>query len=224
MVRTVLYGGSFDPPHVGHLILASAALEQCGAQKLVFVPAARSPFKVDGPVADGAARFRLISAAIAHEQRLVVDDFEIARGGVSYSWQTVAEFARREGVVPGELGLLIGQDQLNGLHNWSRFDYLNEEVTWLICRRPGSARTAPVQITAAGSTAGQQENVAGGQAAVDTLQPQLGRLLRYQILATPIIEISSSEIRARIVAGNSVRYYVPDAVYDILQAEGLYRQ
>src|SRR5262245_62043378 len=111
-----IYGGSFDPVHLGHLLVAQAAYEELGLEKLVFVPAAQSPFKQDAHPAPGPVRARLLRLALAGKPWCLVDDQEVRRAGVSYTVDTLRDYARR---FPGaQLYYLIGADNVAGLPQW----------------------------------------------------------------------------------------------------------
>jgi nicotinate-nucleotide adenylyltransferase len=135
-----LYGGSFDPVHVGHLLVARAAREELGLDKVVFIPAARSPFKPDANPAPAPQRLRLLRLALAGEAASEVDDLEIKRGGVSYTVDTLRHYA---GQFPGaELCYLIGADQAAQLPQWHEAGELARLAQFLVVPRPGEAPAA----------------------------------------------------------------------------------
>jgi nicotinate-nucleotide adenylyltransferase len=117
-MRTALYGGSFDPIHHGHLILAREALEQLQLDRVVFIPAAQSPFKLDRHPAPAALRVEMVRAAIASEAGLECDDSEIHRAGPSFSIETVESWRAR--APEDELFYFIGQDNVLDLPKWRR--------------------------------------------------------------------------------------------------------
>lgn len=128
-----LYGGSFDPIHHGHLILAREALEQLALDRIIFIPAFISPFKQDSHPAPAPLRLEMVRAAIAGEERFGCSDFEIGRSGPSYSIDTVREFKR---LYPeDEFFYLIGDDNLPTLHAWHQIDILRELVTFVVLSR-----------------------------------------------------------------------------------------
>lgn len=132
-----LYGGSFDPVHLGHLLVARAAIEEVGLDRLVFIPAAQSPFKPGVEPAPGAARLRLLRLALAGEVKCEVDDQEVRRGGVSYTIETVRTWRAR---CPGaRLLWLIGADHVEGLPRWRDAEVLASMVEFLVIPRPGAA-------------------------------------------------------------------------------------
>lgn len=138
-----LYGGSFDPVHLGHLLVARAALEELGLDRLVFVVAAHSPFKPGLPPAPDHLRLRWLRLALAGEPRFAIDDREIRRGGISYSIDTVQEIRRLH---PGaDLYWLIGADHVPTLPQWRQAVELAEQVRFLVIPRPGET---PVSLPA----------------------------------------------------------------------------
>ena len=140
-----LYGGSFDPVHHGHLLLARDAVEQLGLAHLVFIPAAISPHKLTrAPGAPGDQRLQMLQAAIAGEPRFSVDPCELHRAGPSYTIDTI--HALRAGHPPGtNFFYLIGEDNVAALHTWHRIDELRALVRFVVCRRhaPNLPSTTP---------------------------------------------------------------------------------
>ncbi len=130
-----MYGGSFDPLHLGHLLVAEAALEEIGLDRLVFIPAAQSPFKPGTVPAPAQTRLRMLRAALAGKTKFDVDPIEVVRGGVSFSIDTVREYQRRN---PGtDLFWLIGADHVPTLPKWRDADALAEALTFVVIPRPG---------------------------------------------------------------------------------------
>jgi nicotinate-nucleotide adenylyltransferase len=141
-----LFGGSFDPVHLGHLLVYRAALEEVSLDRLFFIPAARSPFKPDAEPAPAAVRLQLLRLALAGQTHCEVDTQELTRSGVSYTIDTVRDYARR---FPGaELFWLIGSDHVSALPKWRDADALAQLVEFVVIPRPGQAETvlpAPFQ-------------------------------------------------------------------------------
>jgi nicotinate-nucleotide adenylyltransferase len=130
-----LFGGSFDPVHLGHLLAARAAREEAGLDRQFFIPAAQSPFKPDARPAPATERLRWLRLALAGETAAEVDDQEIRRGGPSYTIDTVRDYARK---YPGaELFYLIGADQTAQLGLWRESGELARLVQFLVIPRPG---------------------------------------------------------------------------------------
>ncbi len=130
-----IYGGSFDPVHLGHLLVAQAAIEELGLDKLFFVPAAQSPFKPDSHPAPSSARLQLLRLALAGRTNCEIDDQEIRRGGVSYTVDTLRDYAKR---FPGaELFYLIGADNVPKLNEWHEAKELARLAEFVVIPRPG---------------------------------------------------------------------------------------
>lgn len=141
MQRIGLFGGSFDPVHVGHLLAAQAASEELELEKVYFIPAAQSPFKPDRTLAPGEERLKLLRLALAGQTRYGIDGQEIHRGGVSYTIDTVREYARR--FAGAELFYLVGADQVGQLPKWREANDLAGLVEFVIIPRPGQANVNP---------------------------------------------------------------------------------
>jgi nicotinate-nucleotide adenylyltransferase len=190
MKRIGLFGGSFDPIHLGHLLVAGTAREELGLTRLFFIPAAQSPFKPESKPAPGRERLRLLRLALAGEAWCEIDEQEIQRGGVSYTIDTVRDFARR--FPESERFYLIGADNVAQLPRWRDADELARLTSFVAIPRPGETEiTFP--------------------------PPFRGRLLKGFPVA-----ISSSQIRARIKAGQPVDHLVPPAVAEAIRNSRLY--
>jgi nicotinate-nucleotide adenylyltransferase len=180
-----IYGGTFDPIHHAHLILAREALEKLKLEKVIFVPAAVSPFK-GAPVASAEARLTMLRAAIADEPGFVLDDCEMHRAPPSYSVDTVEDIRQREGAA--EFYYLIGDDNVPDLTRWHRFKDLKKLVQFIVLDRTG-----------------------------------LHSKHDYKVVQRKI-DISATEIRNRVASGQSIRYFVPTVVEEIIRQGNLYRE
>lgn len=135
MQRIGIYGGSFDPVHLGHLLVAQAAVEELGLARLFLIPAAQSPFKPDSQPAPAAVRAQMLRLAFAGKMNCEVDEQEIQRGGVSYSVDTLRDYAKR---FPGaELFYLIGADNVAKLLQWREATELARLARFVVVPRPG---------------------------------------------------------------------------------------
>ena len=132
-MRIGIYGGTFNPVHHGHLILARQALEEFKLDRLVFVPAAESPFKIQNHSAPAGDRLAMLRLAIAGEDDFSVDPLEIERGGISYSIDTVKMFRSRD--PEAELFFLVGEDNADRLTEWHRFEELKKLVCFVVLSR-----------------------------------------------------------------------------------------
>lgn len=136
-MRIALYGGTFDPIHHGHLILARDAREQLGLDRVIFIPAARSPFKTGAESTPAEVRLAMVRAALADEPGLSSDDLEITRGGTSYTIDTV--LAARERWPGAELFWFIGHDHVPLLETWHRAAELQALVQFVVFSRNGDS-------------------------------------------------------------------------------------
>ncbi|MBM3848204.1 MAG: nicotinate (nicotinamide) nucleotide adenylyltransferase [Verrucomicrobia bacterium] len=136
-----LYGGSFDPVHLGHLLVAQAAREELALDRIFFIPAAQSPFKPGTVPASAAARVRMLRLALAGDPRAEVDLQELERGGVSYTIDTVRDYCRR--FPEAKLHLLIGADHVPSLPKWREAETLASITQFVVIPRPGQIPFEP---------------------------------------------------------------------------------
>jgi nicotinate-nucleotide adenylyltransferase len=194
-VKLGLFGGTFDPPHIGHLIVAQDVLAAVGLERIVFIPAARPPHKRRTDMAPPALRLAMLRAAIAGDDRFDTDDLELHRTGPSYTVDTLAAYRER---VPGAaLHLIVGADQFAELDTWHDAERVRALATMCVMTRAGDGADAHV------------DRVAPGAAVLD--------------VPVTRIDLSSSEIRRRVQAGEPIRYLVPEAVAAMIRENGLYR-
>lgn len=201
MPRIGIFGGSFDPVHDGHLALARRALEAADLDRLVFVPAADSPFKIGRMHAPAAERLALLRAAVAGEPRFEVSTAETDRGGVSYTIDTV-EALRAAGPPGAEWFFVLGADNLAGLHRWHRARDLVSLCSFVSFGRAGT-RIDPAKL---GFDSETNARLAAGFAG-DFDCP-----------------VSSTLVRSLLAEGKSVRGLVPPAVEEALAASPSYRR
>lgn len=180
-----IYGGTFDPIHHGHLILAREARELFGFERVIFVPAAVSPFR-SAPAASAQVRLSMLRAAIEDEPGFELDDCELRRPPPSYTIDTVEDIRTRKR--DAQIYCLIGEDNLPTLEKWHRFDELRKAVQFVVLDRTG---TPPGHS--------------------------------YPIVHRKI-DISATEIRKRVASGQSIRYFVPQAVEEIIRREKIYEE
>jgi nicotinate-nucleotide adenylyltransferase len=130
-----LFGGSFDPVHLGHLLAAQAATEELGLERLFFIPAAQSPFKPASVPAPASIRLQLLRLALAGKTNCEIDEQEIRRGGISYTVETLRDYARR--FPQAELFYLIGADNAAKLNEWREAGELAKLAEFVAIPRPG---------------------------------------------------------------------------------------
>ena len=192
-MRIGVFGGTFDPPHVGHLLLASDARESLRLDRLIFVPAATQPFKVHAPpVASASDRLEMVRLAVANDPNYGVDDTEIGRKGLSFTVDTLEYLSKKN--LGAEFFLLLGEDTLAGIDGWRSPDRIRELATLAVMRRSGS----------------------GGSPVADMADS-------VRSVSTRRVDVSSTEIRERLRAGKSIKGFVPESVEQFIEARGLYR-
>src|SRR3972149_10855800 len=208
--RLGVVGGTFDPPHVAPLVLAEQAREQLRLARVIFIPAGDPWRKSQHAVTPAVHRLAMIRLAIAHNPAFTVDDSEVRRKGPTYTVDTLRELRAR--LTPAdELYFVIGQDALADLPHWRDPAGIAALALIAVARRPFA-------VLRAGS-----EPVEGPRA--DAEPPALpfdaSRLVRVEM---PLIDVSSTDLRARAGAGRSLRYLVPDAVAAYIREKGLYAE
>ncbi len=203
MTRVLLFGGSFDPIHHGHLIVARFVAEHLGVARVVLIPSAVPPHKPDRQLTAAADRLAACRLAAADEPLFEVSDWELTQPGPNYTLNTVNHF--RAALGPElELCWLLGMDSLLELHTWYRATELVELCTFVTAARPGCEPPDVDRLARHFSPA------------------QAARLVAH-IVASPCIDIASTDIRARVRAGRSIRFLVPEPVRQFIHERGLYR-
>jgi len=198
-----LFGGTFDPIHLGHTTVAGEACKHIGAEQIVFVPAKRSPLKGFLPKAGDADRLKMIALAIADNEKFQLSDYELQRPAPSYTLQTVRHFQTEFG---GETAIhwLLGADSIGDLAYWHRIVELIDQCNLSTMYRAGCE---PPDFSRFESVWGRQR--------VEKLQ--------RNIVPTSLIDISSTEIRRLLAAGRDVTAMLHPAVADYVYSHGLYR-
>ena len=203
-VRLGLFGGTFDPPHVGHLLAANDAYDALHLDRVVFIPAASQPFKQGAVAASPSERLAMLRLFAGDDARFTVDPIEIDRGGLSYTVDTLDAYAAR--YPASERFLLIGEDLAAQIATWHRADRI--------------ATLAQVVVLARGLDADVSSGQGGPVASSGSEKRPAVPLVR---IATRRVDVSSSEIRARVRNGLSLRGFVTEAVADYIRAAALYR-
>ena len=191
--RVGLFGGSFNPPHVGHLVVAEGARDAAALDRVLWMPAATPPHKRDDALP--AAEHRLAMTRLATEDHAAFDvsDLELRRSGVSYTVDTLR--ALQADHPDAEFLLLIGGDSLAQFHTWHEPEEILRRVELLVYPRPGFA--------------------------LSDLDAAVRR--RATVLDRPLLDLSSTAVRGLLRAGRSARYLVPDPALAYAEAHGLYR-
>jgi nicotinate-nucleotide adenylyltransferase len=201
--RIGVFGGTFDPVHMGHLILAEQCREQGRLDEVWFVPSARPPHKLERPLTPFAQRAEMLALAVAGNPLFRIDLSEKDRPGPSYTAETLTEFRQR---LPGaEFFLVIGSDTLVDLPHWREPVRIVEQAALLVVARPNCPVPAPDELRAG-------------------LRLPESVPLRQQLVATPLMDISSRDLRRRAADGRSLRYLVPRAVECYIGEKRLYQR
>lgn len=200
-MRIGIFGGTFDPPHVGHLIVAQDALQALALDRIIFVPAALPPHKTSLSITPAALRLRMLAAAIQGDPRFSVDDVELERAGPSYTVDTLRIYRRRHPAA--ELFLLIGADQFSELSTWREPEEIGRLAQLAVLTRGGESGTAggalPVPVTRIDlSATGIRGRVMAGASIRYLVPAAVAALIREHSLYAPEhakAEIGESNIR-----------------------------
>ena len=193
-MKTCIFGGTFDPPHIGHLLIAQTIIESENFERLIFVPANISPAKKGKIISSSKKRLDMLNMALTSNENFEISDFEISKGDVSYTIDTIVEFANTLNLDKKDLYFLMGSDTLGGFHNWKDPKKIMSLCNIIVAIRPGFI---PSDI------------------------PQW-ILDEVHFANIPQFEISSTNIRARWRNGKTIRYMVPKEVWEYINENGLY--
>ena len=193
-MKTCLFGGTFDPPHFGHLIVAQTIFEAEHFDKIVFVPAHIPPHKKERKISSVALRLEMLKIATKDNPNFEISDIELKRGGISYSLETIHTYKEQTGLDRENLYYLIGSDSLKQFQTWQNPKAILEECQLIVAIRPGFRPSdIPNWI-----------------------------LAKVQFANIPRIEISSTQIRARWVEDKTIRYMVTQPVWTYINKHNLY--
>lgn len=188
-----VFGGTFDPVHLGHLMLAERACDELGLEGVLFVPAKRPPHKQRGvEISPAEDRLAMLQCAVSDNPRFFVSDLELRREGVSFTVTTLQQL--HQTLPDAALTLLIGGDNARDFSSWRQPEAIAQLAQLAVWLRPGFQ--AP---------------------------PELLPGITYRTIPAPLMEISGTEIRRRVRHGRSIRYMAPDQVIDYINTHGLYR-
>ena len=198
--RIGLFGGTFDPPHLGHLILASEAQDQLELTRLLWTLTPEPPHKQDQPITSIEHRLAMVNLAIEDNPSFELSHVELDRPGPHYTLDTVRIVAEQN--PNAEIVPIIGGDSLSDLPTWHRPKELLYACHWVgVMRRPGELANLE---------------------ALERKLPGISSKVHY--VDAPLLEIASREIRSRIAEGRPFRYYLPPSVYEYIKENHLYRQ
>jgi nicotinate-nucleotide adenylyltransferase len=212
-VRIGVFGGSFDPIHLGHLRAAEEAREALALDRVLFVPAANPPHKPTRKLADGALRLEMTRLAVADHPAFVVSTIELERGGVSYSVDTLEEIRRTEG--DASLFFLVGVDAFREIHLWRDVTRLFELAHVVVVRRP----PAPLEVSVDHLPIAAREAFCYDPV-TRSHRHRSGTSLSF--LSITGLDVSATSIRSALRAQRSIRYLVPSAVERFIAERRLY--
>lgn len=213
-MKIAVLGGSFNPIHIGHLILADSVCKTLGYEKILFVPTATPPHKAMSCEVAAADRLEMVRLAVSGDERFEAEPCEIERGGVSYTWDTVCFLEEKyKNVLTGKIGLVFGEDLIADYDKWYRAEELAQKADLILaCRPKDSDLKAEFQNSPSGAfgkhpmTGVNRENFP----------------YPHKIVANPRIEVSSSEIRQKVAEDGSWRYLVSPSVFEYIIERNLY--
>jgi nicotinate-nucleotide adenylyltransferase len=201
-MRVGLLGGSFDPVHYGHLLLAECCREQCGLDRVWFVPAATPPHKMGAALSPAEHRLAMLRLAVAGHEPFEVSTCELDRGGTSYTVDTLRHL--RQAHPDDELFLLLGADMLADLPNWREAGEVCRLALPVAVGRPGAAL---IDLSCLAPIAPPE---------------RIEEIGRHQVEMPPI-GTSSTDLRRRVAAGQGIRFQTPRAVEEYIRTHGLYQ-
>ena len=197
--RIGILGGTFDPPHIGHLWLATLAADGLALDRVLFMPAAQPPHKRGRRMSSPTDRMLLTRLAIAGNDAFELCPIEMERPGPSFTIDSIAELQRMHG--QARLFLIMAADSLAQIDTWREPDRLLSMVDWVVGPRSGAE--LPTR---------------------EALRDRFGTAARrIHLLAGPSLDVSASDIRRRVAAGRAIRYLVPVAVEELIAERKLYR-
>lgn len=195
-----IFGGTFDPVHIGHLIVADQAASDLRLDRVVFLPAGRPWFKSNRLITDGKDRLQMLKLAVRGNSRFDVSEIELNRSGPTYSVESIPLLKQQyDGA---EIYFLLGKDALADIHKWQQPDKIIQMCHVVGLSRPG------------------YESIDWDT--IDRIIP--GASQKIRLLQVPLIGVSSSDIRTMVAGGKSIRFLIPDDVLDYIERNALYRQ
>lgn len=193
-MKTCIFGGTFDPPHIGHLLIAQTVFESENFERLIFVPANISPAKKNGDSSPPEERSKMLEMSLTNNPNFEISDLEIKREGISYTIDTIKEVADKLKLDKKDLFFLMGSDTLKSFHNWKNPEEIIKICNIIVAIRPGFT---PSDIP---------------QWVLDNVR----------FANIPRFEVSSTNIRRRWREGKTIRYMVPKEVWEYINEKELY--
>lgn len=213
--RIAIFGGTFNPIHLGHLRVAEEVRETLGLDKVVFVPAYIPPHKVEDALMPASMRTEMIRLAISGNPGFELSDIEIKRGGRSFTIDTVRELKSKDPDL--SVSLIIGNDSFNDITTWCEYEDLFRLASFIVVHRPGYAIKKPAEVLPV-----ELARKFWYDSDSERFVNSYGTTITY--VPTTLYEISSSDIRRKAACGLSIRYLVPEALERYIIEKGLYRK
>ena len=193
-MKKCIFGGTFDPPHIGHLLIAQTICEAEEFDKIIFVPALKNPLKSKGVTSSIENRLKMLESAVEGNPHFEISDIEIKRGGISYSIDTIKFIKEEQNLTKDELFFLVGSDILNNFEKWREPSKILEECQVIVAIRPGfKPSSVPNWI-----------------------------LSNIQFANIPRFELSATQIRRRWRENKTIRYMVTQPVWKFINDHSLY--
>lgn len=201
MVKKAIFGGTFDPIHNGHLHIAYEALYKLGLEKIIFIPSGTPPHKVGRSITNAYLRYQMVRMAIRGEKSFEISNYEINKSSLSYTYQTLQYFNNAEKNT--EWYFLTGVDCLMDIEKWKNTEDIFQLCKLIVFNRPGYS--------------------------IENIQEQKKKLEakyfnKIHLLDIALLDISSTDIRNKIVEGKNVSYLLPENVYNIIKELNLYKE
>lgn len=219
MQRTALFGGTFNPVHLGHLRVAEEVREGFGLDKVYFIPAAKPPHKSNRRLAPAADRYEMLLQAVRSNPAFAVSDAELQRSGRSYTIDTVEQFRARL-PVDSRCWLVMGMDAFAEIETWKSYQELFERIEVIVISRPADGGQEDFTSVLSGTISDRISRRY-------RFEPENRRFVHpekhaiYPFAVTPI-DVSASRIRSLSQAGASIKYLVPESVEDYIHEKRLY--
>lgn len=213
-MKIAMLGGSFNPVHIGHLILADSVCKNLGYDKILFVPTATPPHKEMSCDVAASERLEMVRLAVKGDCRFEAEGCEIERGGISYTWDTVCFLEKKyASVLTGKIGLIMGEDLIADYDKWYRAEELAQKADLILACRPEDTDLKAEFSNSPFGAFGKNPRV--GVNRENFPYP-------HKIVQNPRIELSSSEIRQKIAEDGAWRYLVSPPVFEYIIKRNLY--
>jgi len=197
--KYAIYGGTFDPVHIGHVALADAAVKECGLHRLIFMPDYVSPFKQDLKAAEASDRYAMLKSVLHYNPAFTLSSYEILKEGPSYTIETLEYW---DDIINGNLSFIMGFDSVMEVENWRRGEDILRNYPLITARRPDTDDEA-------------------GMSKIEALRAKYGA--NITVLDMPPVDASSTDIRERIKTGRDITGLVPPEVEEYIIEHKLYK-